>query len=726
MSNYDDMSNNFNQSFASMSMGQDNPNHPRYVPPQKRPLTFGSMPPIERPESAMSNESFVSQAIGGVSLNTLLGQSNGQITPARETFAVGGGYGAQRGYTGEYGQGQGQGTAMGGGRQQRRQSTLGNGGDGGFAAPGGFSNGQDGRGGYGAGPQGNYTFGQTAMPNPQAQTFLKQNAANGLPTFGAIGTTSRSHGGYPGMPTQVPSPDSANDSVRGGGNRQAFDLANLIRSGAADPGEDEVNDPLTGGRGAARGRGKTTHQSSNPHPMGPMGPPMHRPTRSTANGELDPSYKAAVVVVRENNIQGNSAAFQAVEPQSVPDFFAHLQRGIKPTVEEFFFNMPVIEPCRIAVASNAGVVRIRNIPFTTPRSEITAFVGRNAQIVSQPPGSPYFAVHVIMERHTGKTMDAFIEFSRSGEAQYVVSQFNKRMLTGRHPRLGDRHVEVEISSQEDLMGEMFPRAKNVVWEGATPRILANNEMYYANTPSAGFTGFLQTEEIVMMIKHAETPHRSPFAQRAIIRVYESHISTLHKYPWFAHECVNMTERRLLFDATMSIAKSLIILLRKAHAQPQQNDVAKPTAPTLQELTVATLTCPGFSEAQKATYIQQLVSGGFGGFASSRGMNLKFGGVSALSAQWPFQVLARNPGSHEDLVFYFASLMREATMGAQPMSLIDQHRLRASGGSASGPFGHITFDYSQAKTLVEVAEIELRTIEALLSRVLPRSRANSDA
>ncbi|KAK5685656.1 hypothetical protein LTR17_027040, partial [Elasticomyces elasticus] len=167
MSNYDNMSNNFNQSFASMSMGQDNPNHPRYVPPQKRPLTFGAMPPIERPESAMSNDSFASQAIGGVSLNTLLGQSNSHITPARETFAPGGGYGGQRGYSGEYGQGQGQNTAMGGGPQQGRQSTSGYGGNGGFAASSGFSNGQDGRGGYGAGPQGNYTFGQTANPYPQ-------------------------------------------------------------------------------------------------------------------------------------------------------------------------------------------------------------------------------------------------------------------------------------------------------------------------------------------------------------------------------------------------------------------------------------------------------------------------------------------------------------------------------------------------------------------------------
>ena len=108
----------------------------------------------------------------------------------------------------------------------------------------------------------------------------------------------------------------------------------------------------------------------------------------------------------------------------------------------------------------------------------------------------------------------------------------------------------------------------------------------------------------------------------------------------------MIERRLLFDATMSLAKSLIITLRKAQTQ---TDTSKPTAATLQEFTVATLTCPGFSEQQKWTYIQQLVSGGFGNMASSRGMNLKFGGVSDSAAHWPFQVLARDPGAQEDVV-----------------------------------------------------------------------------
>ncbi|KAK5675279.1 hypothetical protein LTS10_012043 [Elasticomyces elasticus] len=46
--------------------------------------------------------------------------------------------------------------------------------------------------------------------------------------------------------------------------------------------------------------------------------------------------------------------------------------------------------------------------------------------------------------------------------------------------------------------------------------------------TVGWLHRVLAEEIVMVIKHAETPHRSPFAQRAIIRVYESHISTLQK------------------------------------------------------------------------------------------------------------------------------------------------------------------------------------------------------
>lgn len=167
-----------------------------------------------------------------------------------------------------------------------------------------------------------------------------------------------------------------------------------------------------------------------------------------------------------------------------------------------------------------------------------------------------------------------------------------------------------------------------------------------------------------MVKHAETPHRvsvcslrflgtlltsaqSPFAARYILRVYESHISTLHKYPWFAHEHVKMTERRLLYDVTLSIMRALVGFLRRVGTH--QIDTTKPTAATLQELAVAALTCPGFSEEQKASMVACMQQGGFHDLTTSRGMNVTFGGNTAIAAKWPFKVLARDPKASDQMV-----------------------------------------------------------------------------
>ncbi|KAK1825158.1 hypothetical protein LTR12_000447 [Friedmanniomyces endolithicus] len=727
-------SNTWRPGYVPNTTGSEDPSRPRYLPPQKRDTTFSTLPPIQRPESAMSNDSFVSQSFGGVSLNPLLHKSDVQEEAERKRVNDvnnSGGMGPAHGYYGDYGRSvmMEEGTTMvsqPGASQQRDQGAMGISGIGRPRAPTNFITnpvGFGGHGGVGTGPQGNKKCGNELLANSQALNIYKQSNMSALPTFGAIGNTVSRYGhGFPFMPYVAIPPQVTNDPARSRHNRRAVELANLIRLGLADPGENDI-DLSAGTRGAGRDHERPNHQQQPSTTTAPLGPPQYRPTRPIPGAELDPAYKPAIVASREANVKGNSAAYIGVETQPLPEFLTSGTRGMKPTVEEFFLSMPVIEACRTAVASNAGVIRIRNIPFTTTRAEIIAFVGRNAQIVSQPAGSPYFAVHVIMERHTGKTMDAFVEFARASEAHFVFAQFNKRLLNGRIPRLGDRLVEVELSDQEELMSEMFPRAKDVVWEGATPHILVNKEMYYTDVLSAGFTGFLQNEEVVMVIKHAETPHRSPFAQRTIIRVYESWISTLHKYPWFAHECVIMIERRLLYDATMALSKTLIILLRKAQGHPQV-DISKPTPVTLQELTVAMLTCPGFSEMQKAAYIQQLTNGGYGQLADSRGMNLKFGGVGLLAPHWPFMAVVRNPAAQEDLVLYFARLMREATTGSKPLSLVDRHRLRASGGSALGPFGSIRCEYGNAKTLVEVAGVELRTIEELLNRVLPRSRAGS--
>ena len=121
------------------------------------------------------------------------------------------------------------------------------------------------------------------------------------------------------------------------------------------------------------------------------------------------------------------------------------------------------------------------------------------------------------------------------------------------------------------------------------------------------------------------------------RVYESWISLLHKYPWFAHEFVFMSERRLIFDATLSLTDSLI---HAVHRTGTQNvDQSKPTTQTLQEFVVAALTCPGFSERQKSELVGRLAAAGHFDLATGKGMNLTFGGNTPLAPAWPFQVLA---------------------------------------------------------------------------------------
>lgn len=107
-----------------------------------------------------------------------------------------------------------------------------------------------------------------------------------------------------------------------------------------------------------------------------------------------------------------------------------------------------------------------------------------------------------MERSTGKTMDCFVELSTEHEAHKVFDRFHHRSSNGKAPRIQDRHVQIEISSQAAMMRELFPRAKCVTWEGQVPLVFTPKEAY-----DSGFRGFLTSEEMTMTLKHAQTPSR---------------------------------------------------------------------------------------------------------------------------------------------------------------------------------------------------------------------------
>jgi hypothetical protein len=130
-----------------------------------------------------------------------------------------------------------------------------------------------------------------------------------------------------------------------------------------------------------------------------------------------------------------------------------------------------------------------------------AFLGRNARLINE---TDYEPIHIVMERVTSKTLDCYVEFVSFNEALAAVNRFEQNKTGGRSGRLGQRHVEVELSSQAALMKELFPKAKNVSWRGAKPVVTPTdpNDKY-----NSGFQGFVSKEELVMLVKHVEAPQR---------------------------------------------------------------------------------------------------------------------------------------------------------------------------------------------------------------------------
>lgn len=223
------------------------------------------------------------------------------------------------------------------------------------------------------------------------------------------------------------------------------------------------------------------------------------------------------------------------------------------------------------------------IPFTAGRSEIIALLGRNSRILNDADEP----VHIIMERVSSKTYDAFVEFMTLEDAMRAVDRHTTNVAKSRPTRLGDRPISIELVSQADLLRQIFPLARGINWEDPTPRLSEP----HTHEPWEFFKGFVSEEEMTMLAKNAEVPHRSPFSRDCPQRPYECLISTLKKYPWYLSYLITNRERYIIFRTTLALVRNLKNLVDANRHERLDKFLLK-------RLVNAAMRCPGFTVLQK--------------------------------------------------------------------------------------------------------------------------------
>ncbi|TRX98447.1 hypothetical protein FHL15_000521 [Xylaria flabelliformis] len=401
-------------------------------------------------------------------------------------------------------------------------------------------------------------------------------------------------------------------------------------------------------------------------------------------------------------MDGRSEMLQALTESGQPKLQDLLDPQFLPFTEMYQLTFP---------AEENGVIAIRNIPYETTRGEIIALLGKSSKILNdrQEP------VHIIMDRVTSKTQDAYCELSSLNAAIDLVERFKKGADNGRTGRLGNRIVEVELSSQTNLMLALFPSTLNgVTWIGPNPQIVTGSAWPWEN-----FKGFFTEEEMVMLSKHVENPQRSLFAKICPERPYECMISTLRKIPWYKAEHITIKQRHAVYEAAL---KMIVVLSNKINRGDFKNniEVERLTPQLLGRLVTAAMLCPGFSVVQK----HNIATVGGLSEAKSREFN-----QPRFPDSWRhLWTLAPKPGMPIDVLeWYIAVIRAETTRVVQSLDISQRMPLQGMMQGPKGIDGYWGFFWAEANfpvgrdwdniSLAECSRLEWQAIERIITRAI---------
>ncbi|EAQ90009.1 hypothetical protein CHGG_06628 [Chaetomium globosum CBS 148.51] len=375
-------------------------------------------------------------------------------------------------------------------------------------------------------------------------------------------------------------------------------------------------------------------------------------------------------------------------------------------------SFPFMETTTQAAPVGHGVVKIRNIPFGTKRAEIIAFLGRNSKILNdnQEP------VHIIMERVSSKTQDCYVEFMTTQDAVRAVDRHRDNIQKGRPSRLGERPIELLLSSQAALMMDLFPLASGVWWDNAKPVIQAPID----GQPWKTFKGFVTEEEMTMLVKHVEIPQRSPYSKECPQRPYECMISTIKKLPWYMADRITLRQRYAIYAATVK----LITLLQQAlHRDHNRNHETVINKQLMKRLVTAAMLCPGFSVVQKDNIAT---------LAEMDQDQARMFNQPRFAEQWVhLHGVCPKPGTPLDMLEWYIAIVREETTRyIHRKHIVERNEIQRASCYTSLYFGYIWYEIGLPAgkeldnlSLHEVARCELAVIERAIRRALPSAGAH---
>ncbi|KAE9988560.1 hypothetical protein EG328_009693 [Venturia inaequalis] len=179
---------------------------------------------------------------------------------------------------------------------------------------------------------------------------------------------------------------------------------------------------------------------------------------------------------------------------------------------------------------DAGIVNITGNPFNIKTNEIMVSLGQDAVVQDYPKSSGIYAIHIIQDRMSGKTDDIYVELKDWNETEKIMRRYDGQNYRDRIPKLGNRRVNMALSTASALMKAIFPRAK-CLWLNGKPE---RPENWLVDHPS-NWDGFVTREEMVKVLMFTEQTNsaKTRFSLESPERVYQTMISTMQKIPWDA-------------------------------------------------------------------------------------------------------------------------------------------------------------------------------------------------